>query len=198
MNQYTEKHKPALKGECTTCHSPHYSQIRYLLLDKIDTLCYACHKESSLWKERRYQHGPVMHGNCSACHNPHGSDNAFILRLSFPHKFYTAYEKGKYSLCFLCHKELLVTVEKTETITNFRNGEINLHRLHVYQKKGRTCRACHDVHASDQEGRIRDEFPFGSVKIQLKYSKTKTGGSCISGCHKERSYDRVNRVKYER
>jgi predicted CXXCH cytochrome family protein len=196
--QSKHTHKPASTGECGSCHSPHYSDIKSLLLNELDTLCYSCHKESNVWQERRFQHGPVAQGDCAACHNSHGSDNAFILRLPFPHKFYTEYEKGKYSLCFLCHKESLTTVEETETITNFRNGTTNLHRLHVNQKKGRTCRACHDVHASEQEGRIRDEFPFGKVKISLDYSKTDTGGSCIAGCHRERSYDRVKSVKYER
>jgi predicted CXXCH cytochrome family protein len=196
VSQYKQKHKPAYEGHCITCHSPHYSENKNLLLDKIDTLCYNCHKDNKIWKERRFLHGPVAQGNCTACHNPHGSDNAFILRLSFPHKFYAKYEKGKYSLCFLCHKEALVSEEKTETATSFRNGDKNLHKLHVYQNKGRTCRACHDVHASDQEGRIRAEFPFGMMKIQLIYSKTKTGGNCIPGCHKERSYDRITMVKH--
>jgi hypothetical protein len=63
--------------------------------------------------------------------------------MAFPHKFYTPYEKGKYSLCFQCHKEALVTVEETRTVTSFRNGEKKLHAFHVKQKKGRTCRACH-------------------------------------------------------
>jgi predicted CXXCH cytochrome family protein len=197
VSQYKHKHKPAAEGNCIACHSPHYSDRPNLLIDKTDAICYKCHEKNNVWEKRRFQHGPVVQGNCTACHNPHGSDNAFILRLPFPHKFYTEYEKGKYGLCFLCHKESLVTVEKTKTITNFRNGETNLHRLHVNQKKGRTCRACHDVHASNQEGRIRDEFLFGKVSIQLEYSKTQTGGSCIPGCHIERSYDRVKRVKYQ-
>jgi hypothetical protein len=34
----------------------------------------------------------------------------------------------------------MITVEQTETVTSFRNGEVNLHSLHVKQKKGRTCR----------------------------------------------------------
>jgi predicted CXXCH cytochrome family protein len=197
VTQNTQKHLPALEGKCTSCHSPHYSDSKYLLRDKVDVLCYKCHEDSIEWKERRYLHGPVVQGNCTACHNPHGSDNAFILRSPFPHKFYSEYKRGKYSLCFLCHKEALVTAEKTEVVTNFRNGDINLHTLHVHQKKGRTCRACHDVHASNQEGRIRDEFPFGKMSIPLEYSKTQTGGSCIPGCHRERSYDRVNKVRHE-
>jgi len=194
ISQYAQKHEPAEKGQCVSCHSPHFSNNKYLLLDKVDTLCFTCHKDNSRWKKRRFQHGPVVQGNCSACHNPHGSDNPYILRLSFPHEFYAAYQKGEYDLCFNCHKEALVTTEKTLTITNFRNGEINLHMLHVNQKKGRTCRACHDVHASDQEDHIRDEFAFGVASIPVEYIKTETGGRCMPGCHRERGYDRVRMV----
>jgi predicted CXXCH cytochrome family protein len=195
VNQYTHKHKPAVEGQCTSCHSPHYSQFQNLLLDRLDLLCFNCHKEQSEWMKRKFLHGPVVQGNCAACHNPHGADNPFILRLAFPHKFYTAYEKGKYDLCFFCHKEAIVRAEETVNVTNFRNGELNLHWFHVNQKKGRSCRACHDVHASDQEGRIRDEFPFGQMTIPMEYNKTETGGRCVPGCHRERFYDRVNRVE---
>ncbi len=194
ISQYTRKHVPVEKGNCVSCHSPHFSDNRYLLSDKVDSLCYSCHKDSSTWKKKRFQHGPLVQGNCSACHNPHGSDNPYILRLAFPPEFYSAYVKGEYDLCFNCHKEALVTTEKTVTITNFRNGEINLHMLHVNQKKGRTCRACHDVHASDQEDHIREEFKFGSSTIPVEYIKTETGGRCIPGCHRERGYDRVRMV----
>ena len=70
--------------------------------------------------------------------------------------------------------------------------------LHVHQEKGRSCRACHDVHASDHEGRIRDEFPFGTANIPMIFSKTENGGRCIPGCHRERGYDRVNKVDNSR
>jgi len=198
VGQYTTRHEPAVKGQCIKCHSPHFSDNSFLLLDQQNEVCYSCHKESKKRDSRKFKHGPVVQGNCSACHNPHGSDNPFILRLAFPHKFYSVYEKGKYDLCFLCHKEAIVTVKETTTITNFRNGEKNLHWFHVNQKKGRTCRACHDVHASNHEGRIRDEFPFGNMSMPMEYDKTETGGSCIPGCHRERLYDRVNRVTNEK
>ncbi len=194
VSHYTHQHKPSFDGKCTECHSPHYSDVKYLLSDKIDTLCYNCHKDKSVWKTRRFRHGPIVQGNCTACHNPHGSDNAYILRSAFPYEFYSAYEKGAYSLCFLCHTEALVTIDKTETITSFRNGERNLHWLHVNQQKGRTCRACHDVHASDLDHHLREEFIFGSSSIPMYYFKTTTGGRCIPGCHKERGYDRIKSV----
>lgn len=194
VTNYTVKHQPSIEGKCTECHSPHASSEKYQLLDEIDFLCYTCHEERGVWKAMEFQHGPVIQGNCTACHNPHGSDNPLILRLPFPKKFYTEYEDGKYSLCFLCHKEAMITVEQTETVTSFRNGEVNLHSLHVKQKKGRTCRACHDIHASDIEHHMREEFQFGQMNIPMYYFKTSTGGRCIPGCHKERGYDRLNMV----
>lgn len=197
ISQYSKKHAPANEGKCIECHSPHYSDNPYLLKDKVDNLCYKCHKDKEIWKQRRFQHGPVVQGNCSACHNPHGSDNAFILRLAFPHKFYTAYETGKYDLCFNCHKEAMVTTEKSRTVTDFRNGDINLHNLHVNRKKGRTCRACHNIHASNQYDHLREGFMFGTVNIPIYYFKTWTGGTCVPGCHRERRYDRVEKVENE-
>jgi predicted CXXCH cytochrome family protein len=194
IDHSTYRHEPAFEGKCTFCHSPHASSTRELLHSKIDTLCYSCHKEASEWKTMKFQHGPVLQGNCTACHDPHGSDNPYILRLPFPEKFYTQYEDGKYSLCFLCHAEAMITVEQTETITSFRNGGKNLHAFHVKQKKGRTCRACHDVHASNEERHMREEFRFGKINIPLYYFKTTSGGRCIPGCHKERAYDRVNAI----
>jgi predicted CXXCH cytochrome family protein len=195
ISHYSQNHGPALEGKCTACHSPHFSERQNLLLEEIDALCYKCHTDNRVWKTRRFKHGPVAQGNCVACHNPHGSDNAFILRLAFPYKFYTPYEKDTYSLCFLCHKEALITVEETGTVTSFRNGDKNLHAFHVKQKKGRTCRACHDIHASDIEHHLREEVMFGSYSIPIEYFKTSTGGRCIPGCHKERAYDRVNAVR---
>ena len=194
ISQYIRKHAPAAEGKCIECHSPHYSVNRYLLKDKVDNLCFKCHDDKLIWKKKRFQHGPVVQGNCSACHNPHGSDNAFVLRLAFPHKFYTKYEKGNYDLCFNCHKEAMVTEEKTTTITDFRNGNINLHKLHVNREKGRTCRACHNIHASNQYDHLREGFMFGTVNMPIYYFKSETGGMCVPGCHSERKYDRVDKI----
>jgi len=45
----------------------------------------------------------------------------------------------------------VVTEPETRTLTNFRDGARNLHFLHVNKAvRGRTCRACHEVHASKQ------------------------------------------------
>ena len=73
------------------------------------------------------------------------------LRRPFPERFYASFDIASYGLCFECHEEALVTEERTTELTNFRNGDLNLHFRHVNQEKGRTCRACHDVHRPVEE-----------------------------------------------
>jgi predicted CXXCH cytochrome family protein len=64
--------------------------------------------------------------------------------------------------------------------------------VHVNQRKGRTCRACHEVHASKRPFHIRDALPFGDAGWMLKinYKQTTDGGTCSPGCHETRTYDR--------
>ena len=81
-------------------------------------------------------------------------------------------------------------------VTGFRNGEENLHFKHVNKiDKGRTCRACHDFHASPNPKHIKTQTKFGNWEFKLNYQKTETGGSCWPGCHVQRKYDRA--VKQE-
>ena len=86
---------------------------------------------------------------------------------------------------------------ETTDLTDFRNGSLNLHYIHVNKAdRGRTCRACHATHGSDQPKHIRDTVPFGMWEIPLKFDKTETGGGCTTGCHQTRAYDRKDPVEY--
>ena len=88
--------------------------------------------------------------------------------------------------------------EKTTGLTNFRNGQANLHFMHVNKtEKGRSCRACHNVHASPNDLHIRDSVPYGSWNMPINYKKSADGGSCSPGCHKPYTYDRKNAVPYD-
>jgi hypothetical protein len=66
------------------------------------------------------------------------------------------------------------------------------------ERKGRTCRACHETHASNKAKHIRDSVPFGpgGWELPIGYEKTATGGSCAPGCHSAYTYDRVSPVIY--
>ena len=96
-------------------------------------------------------------------------------------------------MCFECHNRQMALMAKTKTLTGFRDGKVNMHYLHVNKKpKGRTCRACHQVHASSQEKHIRVSVPFGDIEWELPviFTISEDGGSCQVGCHAPKGYRR--------
>ncbi|MCK5878796.1 MAG: cytochrome C [Holophagae bacterium] len=197
------------REKCLNCHDAHGSPYENNLKKGQMALCMSCHDKSiigtdgkdhniaKILRKNPVKHGPVKDGNCSGCHNPHGSDYYMLLSGAYPEKFYTEFDETRYALCFQCHEAALVEKAETTVQTNFRNGKENLHYFHINRKKGRTCRACHMVHASNLPKHIREETPFGKWDIPIEFSQTKTGGSCSPGCHKPYSYDRVNPDSYD-
>ncbi len=187
------KHAPVDQGKCTACHRVHSSNEKYLLKNTTAKLCFSCHDElGDKVAGSRYKHGPVQTGDCTACHKAHGSKYSRLLVRYYPEEFYKDYSPENYDLCFGCHNKEIAKNKFTSTLTNFRDGEYNLHFFHVNMKKGRNCVACHDPHASSQAKHIRTEVPFGSWSYPISFTKTETGGTCVVGCHAPRSYDRKN------
>jgi predicted CXXCH cytochrome family protein len=193
------------RAQCANCHNPHGSSVERLLIALPFDLCVTCHNRDGMvgadgkklqnmkaWLEANaVWHGPVIAKDCTACHQPHGSGNFRLLREAYPPEFYAPYDARNYALCFSCHSEAAFSTSETTTLTNFRNGARNLHYVHLHQgNRGRTCRACHEVHASKQEHHIREGVPYGSGGwvLKLHYKRTETGGSCEKTCHQERSY----------
>ncbi|MEK6779862.1 MAG: cytochrome c3 family protein [Candidatus Deferrimicrobiota bacterium] len=195
----TVKHTALIKGPCTTCHTPHSSDFPRQMKTHTKDICYICHKDmGAKVRASKKQHGPVQQNDCYACHDPHGSNNPLVLKKYFPSEFYKPYATENYAMCFDCHNKDIALDKITTKLTNFRNGDVNQHFLHVNKEKGRSCKACHEVHAGDQEKHIRKEVPFGKAwMLPVQYTKTANGGTCVVGCHKPKTYDRVNPVKYE-
>jgi predicted CXXCH cytochrome family protein len=200
-------HAPMTEGKgCRNCHSPHASSQQRLLSTTTADLCLGCHNQeihrgdknidnvAAQLADAKSLHGPIREKNCVACHQAHGSETASILRKPYPRDFYAPYKEGAYDLCFECHDRTLVKDAKSEA-TGFRDGDRNLHFLHVNREKGRTCRACHAEHASTQDNHIRTEVPFGRWAMKVDFTKVETGGTCETGCHVPKSYDRVKPVK---
>ncbi len=204
-------HKPLLQDAgCGSCHSSHFAKAKGLLPFDELTTCLSCHDKDNLGKPalrnikkelagKKYLHGPVAKGECKACHDPHGSDNFRMLKGAYPAAMYVPYKEGMYDACLGCHEKNLLRFADTTIYTNFRNGNRNLHYVHVVNsRKGRSCRVCHDVHASDGQKLItKDGAKFGDWKIPLNFKMTETGGSCAPGCHRELSYDRKSAVSYK-
>lgn len=189
--------------KCINCHTPHQSQQEYLLKGETTKLCLGCHNKKIEYGDEVIQniaekfskedqaHPPVVVDGCTACHSPHSSQYPYLLLNSFPEETYASGEKGNYNLCFTCHDESTFTKPITTSDTEFRNGNINLHYVHVNRDKSRSCTNCHDVHGSKNKHLILGEVAFGKWEMKLNYKVSETGGSCLPGCHKEQIYDRT-------
>jgi len=204
-------HKPVQDGKrCGNCHSTHFAKAKGLLTGDEKSVCLDCHGTDDLGnpplknikKElegKTNLHGPIQKGMCSGCHDPHGSDYPRLFTGPYPESFYTPYKEGSYDLCLRCHEKNLLRYPDTTIYTKFRNGNKNLHYLHVNDaRKGRTCRACHVPHAGNGQKLISKEgASFGDWNIPTRFEITPSGGSCTPGCHRTVKYDRDKPVSNE-
>lgn len=208
--QAADRHGASESGhECTTCHKPHGSNSPMLLACDSEQLCLGCHNRDITANDGRVLasvsdrvdgcanvHGPAASGECTACHSPHGSENTRLLVAAYPAGFYAPLAENTYELCFGCHDRSLLTADPADGATGFRNGPTNLHAVHVDQERGRTCRACHDPHASDLPCLIREMVPFqtDSWSFPMGYERTTDGGRCAPACHEPLEYHRTEVV----
>lgn len=201
------KHQALQTGAgCANCHSPHASNVEHLLLRLPFDQCISCHDKDNvadatgkpltnykkLLQENPVHHAPVAAKDCSSCHQPHGSAYFRLLVSPYPAQFYAPFDPANYELCFTCHDEKMVTAAETTTATRFRDGSRNLHFLHVNNPtRGRTCRACHEVHAAKQQFQIRDGVPYGNKGwiLKVNYTSNPNGGTCDKTCHTAKTYD---------
>jgi predicted CXXCH cytochrome family protein len=200
-------HEPVKQDDkCANCHEPHGGEVPGLLASQEVDLCLDCHDEPmetpdgmiinmKAWIENNPErHGPIREGSCTLCHQPHGSQHFRILSHEFPRTFYSPFSIEVYDLCFQCHEDTLVLDERTMALTDFRNGDRNLHYVHVNKERGRTCRACHEVHAGTKPKRMKDFVPFGTWMYPVNFELTPEGGKCAPGCHLPRGYDRKQAI----
>jgi predicted CXXCH cytochrome family protein len=137
----SDKHAALVTGTgCTNCHGPHAAPERSLLKARTDRVCFTCHDKpmtaadghmidnmKKLMTQSKFLHGANKVGNCNACHDPHGENRRDLLARNFPDSFYARFEVNKYQLCWNCHEKQVVLSAKTISLTNFRNGDQNLH-----------------------------------------------------------------------
>jgi predicted CXXCH cytochrome family protein len=198
------------EGGCVSCHTPHFSHLPALQRATQPDTCLSCHNQTirssdgrtlsnmaAVLRDNPSHHGPIR-GNgggasCTSCHQPHAGERFAMLHEEYPPQFYASFDAERYQLCFSCHLPELVTDPSGTGLTRFRDGDTNLHWLHVNKEKGRTCRACHEVHASSRPFHIRESVPFGTSgwMLEINFEASDEGGSCAPGCHKEATYSRT-------
>ena len=198
-------HKPVYeKRACMNCHSPHASsQDKYIIMETKE-LCLSCHNKSISTETRKlsnirkkldkdnFIHGAIEIDGCSGCHSSHASNYPSLLTDAFPSGSYAPAKPDNFRLCFNCHDMGMVTVELSKTVTNFRNADQNLHYIHINGDKGRSCKDCHDMHGSPVDHLMASKIAFGDWDMPLTFKVTENGGSCLTGCHSEKKYDRYD------
>ena len=209
ITQSSIVHSPLNEGQqCETCHYGHSSVLPKLLKKSSFDMCLSCHDREItlkdgrkldnmvlLLKENPNYHGPIREADCSACHDPHASSHFNLLRQAYPELFYAPFDPEIYKLCFECHRSELVTSKNGQGVTQFRDGDINLHYVHVNRDtRGRTCRACHAAHASKNFAHISETIPYGQWQYKLGFELKDDGGKCDSACHKAREYNRTKTI----
>jgi len=199
------------KRACLNCHTAHASDHAGLLRKDSRHLCFECHNEpienphgpdlinmKELIDTGTSLHGAITQRSCIECHEIHGSDHRRLLTNEYPSELYFPFAESKYALCFSCHDRNLVTAEHTDSATSCRNGDTNLHYMHVNREKGRSCRVCHDAHAASRDKHIRDSVPYGPAgwELPIGYTPLPAGGTCAAGCHEPFEYNRTDPVVY--
>jgi predicted CXXCH cytochrome family protein len=181
-----------VKLKCLNCHEIHSGSRAKLLKDEVSVLCSKCHEENFENKDKGSMHTPVKNGECLKCHSQHYSEKESLLSKTYEPESYVAKAEASFALCFSCHAPF--------KNTKFRNGENNLHTLHILAKdkakdnKERGCAICHDPHRSSQEMLIRTSFAYKKVKLPIAFQKLVNGGNCTTACHGKKDYDRINAV----
>lgn len=197
-------HKAVIeKKSCINCHSPHSSSEEKLMKTETKELCLSCHNKAisttdkkltnmkQLLKISKVIHGAIDLEGCSGCHAAHASRYPSLLKTAFPMGEYAPAQPDSFALCFNCHDQALLVDEVVKTETNFRNENQNLHFTHINGEKGRNCNVCHDMHASQSDHLIADKVKFGNWEMPMNYNSRENGGSCLTGCHSEKKYDRI-------
>ncbi len=187
---------------CANCHSAHASNQRMFLKDEEKKLCLSCHSKTiktetksianigAFLKKGNYVHAVIEDDGCVICHAPHASNEHLLLNGTFPEGNYTNGKSENFELCFNCHDTELIETERSSTATNFRDGNVNLHYLHINGEKARNCNLCHNVHGATSEHLISSSIRFGEWDMPLLYKAEENGGSCNTGCHAEKKYVR--------
>jgi predicted CXXCH cytochrome family protein len=188
---------------CLNCHVPHASEEPHILLSKEKDMCLTCHNKpiatltddieaiGPKLKEGNKVHEPIETDGCTICHQPHASAEHTLLSKTFPIKNYTNAIPDNFGLCLDCHDKELFTSPFTETATNFRNGDQNLHYVHIQGEKGRNCNFCHDIHGAENSYLIKERTQFGRWEMPIEFKLNDNGGSCLTGCHQKHSYERI-------
>lgn len=191
---------------CVRCHDAHGSNNGAMLLHSQKDVCLECHSKPIAAASGRTvesmanlaagstSHGAISHAQCSACHSMHGASHDQAVKLANQQVPMGPFDVANYALCFSCHDTALT---RSWSATQFRDGQVNLHQLHLTRggdtDRSRGCGACHAVHESSQPRLIATSVNFegSGWKMPMGFTLTHNGGTCGSSCHEPMTYSRA-------
>lgn len=148
-------HAP-VTDDCGSCHNPHASNERGLLLVPSEELCGSCHDPTDTDALHPI---PVSRAPCQGCHAPHGSAVQHMLVGANQHR---PFAEGS---CDGCHRKprgtkVRLLMDEAELCLAC-HGDVaepapGAGVVHAAVEQGR-CTACHDPHVSASPGLLRGE-----------------------------------------
>lgn len=184
-------HPPVAAGDCLVCHTLHSDTNSLLIPHPDHILCYDCHQPVTKAGDSEF-HGEIAQQQCKSCHNAHGSFFNHLLTAPYSSDFFNDFDEKQYQFCFQCHRVDLLLHENTSYNTNFRDGQRNLHFVHVNRKaRGRSCKLCHVVHGGELPKLMAKQVSFGEWDMPVNFVISPNGGQCTPGCHAPATYDRT-------
>ncbi len=137
-------HAAVTDAGCTSCHAPHGSDEKKLLLEPRPALCLGCHPAIQEKLQAKVTHPPARQGRCGECHVPHGADQAKLLAAPAAR------------VCERCHADARTWRSRRSVHDPVRCGECaSCHDGHgggprlLVKQGGALCAGCHDVQATE-------------------------------------------------
>ena len=188
---FSHLHPPVAAGDCLVCHTLHSTTNSLITPHPDGILCYDCHQPVAKERDTEF-HGEIAQQQCKSCHNAHGSFFNHLLTAPYSSDFFNDFDEKQYQFCFQCHRVDLLLHENTSYNTNFRDGQRNLHFVHVNRKnRGRSCKLCHVIHAGELPKLMAKQVSFGEWDMPVNFVISPNGGQCTPGCHAPAAYDRT-------
>jgi predicted CXXCH cytochrome family protein len=159
-------HEPATADDgCTSCHAPHGSQYKKLLVAAFPEKIY-----------NRYLPGDGTTGNTyELCFNCH--DQAMLNQTIGAGD--TGFRND--------------TVRGGAVVRENLHWLHVVDAVGWHDKKwGRSCNICHDPHGTPQPHLVRAWWTMRSYQPILKFESRPNGGECLRSCHTPKSYQRVD------
>lgn len=152
-------HSPVAQGQCLTCHDPHGTSERTMVVVGIQKICQGCHNPADAKIATAHKGYPIADSKCTQCHDPHSHDKeASLVRT----KQHMPFKQGK---CEMCHtkptpgqpiglikpaKELCFSCHPASVMTPANEN------AHPPVKEG-LCIMCHNPHVSSEKALLKGQ-----------------------------------------